>query len=384
MKSLIRIAVASVLLLAANGAFAQYVNGTEDNTDAGTYVNNVVTVTYEVNSVLQTAVDNTSADGPDPDSDPDGAQFVVDRVIMHTVANTSGDSVTPGQAKTATPPPTLTFTVTNDSNATLDFALTTEDLAGDDFDATGIEIYVDANSNGTYEPATDLATSIDNLAEEGVATVFVIAGIPAVASNTDFDDLVLVATAYEVDGTTIVADDDADNDDVADAANGGTTVETVFGDADGTGTEGAEDGMHSATGRFTVASASISVTKSSTVVSDPFNETTNPKAIPGAVVRYCILVTNAGAEEATDITVSDPIPGGTSFVSGSIVVADDCAGTNGTAEDDNTTDGDDTDGKSGSYDAGSETVSTVVSSLAAPVGPATETTTATIFRVIVD
>lgn len=375
MKRLMRIAVAFGLLLAANGAFAQ------DNTDAGVVISNTATVNYEVNNIPQSSQANTPA------------TFMVDRVILVTVANTSGATVTPGQDTDDTVVPVLTFTVTNDSNATLDFVLSTEDLAGDDFDATGLEIFVDGNANGTFEAANDTATSISDLAEEGVATVFVIGDIPLSAANDDFDDVVLVATAYEIDGTTLVQDDDADNNDVADSANGQGTMETVFGDADGTGVEGAEDGAHSDTGRFTVGTASIAVAKQSVVISDPFNDTTNPKAIPGAVVEYCILVTNSGGTDATDVAISDPIPEHTTYVAESIQIADDCAGTGAVAVDDDVLDesGDETGTESGSFDAAHDAgyggapkgrVLTAVDTL--PDGDPTPTTTATIFRVTID
>ena len=49
--------------------------------------------------------------------------------------------------------------------------------------------------------------------------------------------------------------------------------------------------------------------KSSTIISDPLNGTTNPKFIPGATVQYCIAVSNAsGSATATNIGVSDSIP----------------------------------------------------------------------------
>ena len=50
--------------------------------------------------------------------------------------------------------------------------------------------------------------------------------------------------------------------------------------------------------------------KSSTIISDPLNGTTNPKFIPGAVIEYCIAVTNAsGGADAASVAVSDPLPG---------------------------------------------------------------------------
>ena len=54
----------------------------------------------------------------------------------------------------------------------------------------------------------------------------------------------------------------------------------------------------------------VSVTKVSSVVSDPVNGSANPKAIPGAVVEYLISVTNTGDEpaDADSISVTDDAP----------------------------------------------------------------------------
>ena len=39
------------------------------------------------------------------------------------------------------------------------------------------------------------------------------------------------------------------------------------------------------------------------------NGATNPKYIPGAVIEYCIAVTNAaGSASATSVAISDPLP----------------------------------------------------------------------------
>ena len=54
----------------------------------------------------------------------------------------------------------------------------------------------------------------------------------------------------------------------------------------------------------------FTVVKSSTVVSDPFNGTTNPKAIPGAVINYSVSVTNtnAGTADSGTTVISDSVP----------------------------------------------------------------------------
>lgn len=52
------------------------------------------------------------------------------------------------------------------------------------------------------------------------------------------------------------------------------------------------------------------VVKSMTVISDPVNNTINPKAIPGAVIEYTITIANgAGGSTATNIVVTDNLNG---------------------------------------------------------------------------
>lgn len=54
----------------------------------------------------------------------------------------------------------------------------------------------------------------------------------------------------------------------------------------------------------------LNVTKISDVLSDPQNGTTNPKRIPGAVVRYAITVSNGGAGtvDSSTLVITDPLP----------------------------------------------------------------------------
>ena len=59
----------------------------------------------------------------------------------------------------------------------------------------------------------------------------------------------------------------------------------------------------------TVAGAVLTIAKFSRIISDPVNGTTNPKAIPGATIEYCITVANAaGAAIATNVAVLDDLP----------------------------------------------------------------------------
>lgn len=63
-------------------------------------------------------------------------------------------------------------------------------------------------------------------------------------------------------------------------------------------------------GSFDIVLPALSVQKLSSVVSDPINGATNPKRIPGSVVRYTVTVTNAGAGavDASTLAIADPLP----------------------------------------------------------------------------
>lgn len=54
----------------------------------------------------------------------------------------------------------------------------------------------------------------------------------------------------------------------------------------------------------------LSVTKLSSIISDPVNVTSNPKAIPGAVIEYLITVSNTGSEptDSDTVVVTDDAP----------------------------------------------------------------------------
>jgi uncharacterized repeat protein (TIGR01451 family) len=292
------VTAALALLFAATHAHAA-------GTASGTTITNTATLNFSVGGVAQTAQNSNAS------------TFVVDRKINMTVAQVTAADVTvvPGATSQV-----IAFTVTNTSNATLDFALSAANKTGgtgpnggtDNFDATNIRVFVDSNANGVYDPANDTATFIDELPADSSKTVFVVVDIPAGRANGDLAAVTLTATASEGGtggslGTTVVQTTGADT----------TGVDTVF--ADGAGdTDSARDGKFSAAGGYKVVTATVAVTKTSAVISDPFNNTTNPKAIPGARVRYTLTVTNSGSATATSVVLTDAIPTNTTYVANSI------------------------------------------------------------------
>lgn len=291
-------ASASVLAVAAFAASPASAAGTT----AGTTITNTVTVDYKVGTVSQTQLSASDS-------------FTVDRKVNLTVVGAgSTTSVSPGQTSAVT-----TFTVTNASNATLDFALAATQQSGgtavhtgtDNFDVSNVKIYVDTNHDGSYTPGTDtLVTYLDQIAADATVTVFVVADVPLGRATGDVADVRLTATAAEATaagslGATVTQTSGANT----------TGVDTVFADGNANGNV-AGDGAAFGDDDYTVSAASLTATKTSTIISDPINGTTNPKLIPGAVVEYCVAVKNAsgtGAATATNITVSDTLPAATTY-----------------------------------------------------------------------
>jgi uncharacterized repeat protein (TIGR01451 family) len=103
-----------------------------------------------------------------------------------------------------------------------------------------------------------------------------------------------------------------------------------------------------------LGAGALSVTKTSSVVSDPFNGTTNPKRIPGSTIQYCVVVTNTGSGAVTSIVLSDTINLPEIYVAGSIRSGTSCANAV-LVEDDNNTGADESDPVGASFGASTVT-----------------------------
>lgn len=291
------VGAAALTVLGASPALAA-------GTQAGSTITNSVTVNFQVGGVSQTA---TAA------SDT----FTVDRKVNVTVAEvgTTTTQVSPGAAAQVT-----TFQVTNLSNATLDFAVAVAQQAGgagahantDTFDVTNAKIYVDTNGNGGYDAGTDLEVAyLDELAADASKTVFVVADIPLSLASGSVAAVTLTATGREGGGAA------AQGAALTQTSGANTSgMDTVFADGAGA-TDAARDAAFSAKDDYTVLAAALTVSKLSKVISDPLNGTTNPKAIPGATIEYCIVVANAaGSATASSVAISDPLPATVTYDSG--------------------------------------------------------------------
>ncbi|MDB5678503.1 hypothetical protein [Sphingomonas bacterium] len=289
---------ASILVLSGLAATPASASGVT----AGSTITNTVTVNYNVGTVAQTAISASDT-------------FTVDRKVNVTVTEVGSTttSVSPGQLAAVE-----AFTVTNLSNATLDLALTAAQQTGgagahsntDNFDVTNVRIYVDTNGNGSYDAGDTLVTYLDELGADASKTVFIVSDIPLGRATGDVAAVTLTATGREAgtSGSMGIA--------LVQTAGANTSgMDTVFADGAGA-TDAARDAAFSAKGDYTVLAAALTVTKVSSVISDPFNGTTNPKMIPGSVVQYCITVKNAaGGASASGVAISDLLPTTTTYQS---------------------------------------------------------------------
>lgn len=290
-------AAASLLAVAAGTATPAFAAGTT----AGSTITNNVTVNFQVGGVSQNSVSASNS-------------FTVDRKVNLTVAEDGNATtqVSPGQLAAVS-----AFVVTNTTNAPIDVALAATNRSGgtaahggtDNFDVSNFRIYRDVNNNGSYDSGTDtLITYVDQLAADASQRVFVVVDVPLGRSTNDVAGVRLTGTAHEATaagslGAAITQTSGANT----------AGVDTVFADTNANGNT-ARDGIHFAEDDYTVLAANLSASKTSRIVSDPLNGATNPKMIPGAVVEYCITVSNAsGGAAATNVAFSDTLPSETTY-----------------------------------------------------------------------
>jgi uncharacterized repeat protein (TIGR01451 family) len=307
MKQVRTVLGAAVLLSALAGVQTAFAAGT----DAGVTVGNRATVNYTVGTVAQAPIESSPSGNSTPGVGAGAnTNFVVDRRIDFTVVETTAGptTVSPGQSNAV-----AIYSVTNTSNAAQGFQLSAANVGGllfgntDNTDVNNVRVFVDnpagGGTAGVYDALVDTAIHVNTLAEDASVVLFVVSDVPLAATNGQFANVRLTARAATVgsNGGTLETET---------AGSDTSGVDVVFGDAGRDATEVADD-------QYAVQSAALTITKTSSIISDPFNLTgANRKAIPGAVIEYVVSIANTGTAPAGGVQLSDTLDGTLAFAPG--------------------------------------------------------------------
>ena len=196
----------------------------------------------------------------------------------------------------------LTYLLTNTGNGTDDYLLTVDNsIAGDQFDPSLINIYLDANDNGIYDSGTDTLYSPGvndpSLNADESLAIFVLNNIPAALNPGDLGNSQLTATSNTgsgVPGTAFINAGDNNSD-------------AVVGNSGGTSND---------TGTYEVSSINVSIVKS-VMINDLLG---GNQPTPGATMTYTLIVSVTGTGTASGIVITDPIPTDTTYIAESITL----------------------------------------------------------------
>jgi uncharacterized repeat protein (TIGR01451 family) len=293
-----RLVASATVVLMSQHAFAV-------GTPAGTTISNQAQVDYAVGGNAQTFILSDPAGNSVPGAGQGSATtFVVDNRVDFTLVEAGligATPVTPGQ-----PNVSVQFNLVNTGNQIQDFRLdptnllaafgAVNGLVDTEHDMSLLQVYVDNNGDG-LTLGTDPAF-VDELVPGANVNIYIVTTPDVTLPNGAIVNVNLQAIVADAGAAGIGADT---VDDLGNADTAGIDVVFAEGGALGDGRLDAQDG-------FTVSSAALTITKTATLISDPFNNTTNPKAIPGAVIEYVITVSNAtGGSNADAVEITDTL-----------------------------------------------------------------------------
>ncbi|MFM2409930.1 MAG: hypothetical protein RL481_758 [Pseudomonadota bacterium] len=253
---------------------------------AGTDITNIATASYE-------------SGGSTVDIDSNTVIIKVDELLDVTaVSGDPGDVTTTNGAQNVL----STFRVTNSGNGPEAFRLTPNVVnGGDDFDPSLVQVVLDTNGNGVYDPGVDTVyvagTNDPLLTPDQTISVFVLTNIPATQDNGDRAQVRLTAAAVTGTGAP------------------GTSF-TGAGEGGGNAVVGSSGADADASGYLLVEAASVALAKSATIA-DPFGGTTS---VPGSIITYTLVATVSGNGTLSNLAINDPIPASSQYVAESITL----------------------------------------------------------------
>lgn len=196
----------------------------------------------------------------------------------------------------------LTYLLSNTGNGNDSYTLTVQNtLGGDQFNPAFVDIYLDTNGNGMFNPGADTlynpGFNDPVLAADASLTLFVRNNIPGGLVVGNLGNSQLIATSNTGSGAPGTA--------FAGAGDGGSTA--VVGTSGGSGND---------IGTYEVANATVNLVKS-VVITDPFG---GNQPVTGATLTYSIDVTVTGPGTATSIVITDPLPANTTYNAGTLTL----------------------------------------------------------------
>jgi len=137
-----------------------------------------------------------------------------------------------------------------------------------------------------------------DLSDDAKATIVYLVVDNILADAIDTDILGFNLTAETFTSSVAASPNVAETEDGL--ADNPALVQAVFADS-------SNDGKENADGALEIVTAKLEITKAVAVTSDPINNATNPKAIPGATLQYTITVTNTGRAAADTVIVTEDL-----------------------------------------------------------------------------
>jgi uncharacterized repeat protein (TIGR01451 family) len=254
-------------------------------TTAGIDITNTATVDYAIGGAPSSAVGTVT--------------FRVDEKIDVNVSWQDAANIGVGTPDTNQ---VLTYLLTNTGNGFDDYRLSVQNtgIGVDQFDPVLVDIYLDANANGVYNPGVDtqyiFGTNDPVLGADASLAIFVLNNIPASLNGGDLGNSQLTARSNTVSGSP------------------GTAFANA-GDNNTTAVVGTSGGSSNDIGIYEVTNATVSLVKS-VVISDPLG---GNQPMPGATMTYRIDVSVAGVA-ANNVTITDPIPANTTYTADTLTL----------------------------------------------------------------
>lgn len=281
------------LALAITATVASFSAAAE--TSYGDLITNTATLNYSV------------AGGSSVTAPAATAVFNVDRAVKFNLTSNIPDSASTAEVGENT---VVGFTLTNNSNASLDFSLPvlTDVTYYNDLDGDGALSQAEENSSNIISGLISLPQNDD--ATNGHTTQYLAVYKPLVGVDGTTQEILFTATAIENDSDLGTVGEEIQPTPATTAWDEDVIQTVAETDADGNFITTQSENI-----TFTFEGANISLTKTVVVISDPISRgeagTTPtgylPKAIPGAIIEYTITVINSGSK-AAELTLGDTMP----------------------------------------------------------------------------